>query len=366
MREKRRKKIKWEFFGERQDPKIFNLLFFHNFIIGHFKYLGFKNFLYVNDYPKIVAYRDEEELKKLYKKIKNFKKSDFVKVAQETKKITDHLDFWLKEFTSKDLEQKSDIELKNYFNELSELLYKFLSFFILVQYIGRALPGEKKILKFFDKKTLETIRVSPILLKINEKLRIYFNILSKRFYLKPPLFFWASPKEIEGLFTRRKINIQKFAKTLKERKRYNVLISRNKRICIYLGSKANAILNRELGGRKIKFDDISVLRGQRVYSRGGKIRGGVKVVLSKGDFKKVEKGDILVVVTTMPDYLPVLKKVKAIIGDEGGLLSHTSVIARELKIPCIIGTKNATRIIKDGDLVEVDANRGIVKILKRK
>ncbi|MFH1111649.1 MAG: PEP-utilizing enzyme [Patescibacteria group bacterium] len=364
MREQKKEKIKWEFFAERRDPKIFNLLFLHYFIIGHFKYLGCKNFLYINEYPKIVAYRDEEELKKLYKKIKNFKRNDFVKVAQETEKITDRLNLWLKEFTPKGLEQKSDIELKNYFKELSELLYKFTSFFILVQYIGRVLPGEKKILKFFDKKTLETIRVSPILFKINEKLKIYFNILSKRFYLKPSLFFWFSPQEIESLSTRRKINIERFEKISKERKRYYVLISQNKRIYIYLGSKANAILNRELGGEKIRFNRISILRGQRVYSRGGRIKGVVKIVLGKGDFKKVKKGDILVAVTTMPDYLPVLKKVKAIIGDEGGLLSHTSVMSRELKIPCIIGTKIATKVLKDGQLVEVDATRGIVRVIK--
>ena len=63
--------------------------------------------------------------------------------------------------------------------------------------------------------------------------------------------------------------------------------------------------------------------------------------------------------------VPLLKNVVAIVTDEGGLTSHAAIISRELKIPCIIGTSNATQILKDGDEVEVDANNGIIKILKK-
>jgi pyruvate,water dikinase len=57
------------------------------------------------------------------------------------------------------------------------------------------------------------------------------------------------------------------------------------------------------------------------------------------------------------------KKAGAIITDEGGILSHAAVISRELNIPSVIGTKIATEILKDGDMVEVDANRGLIKKL---
>ena len=57
-------------------------------------------------------------------------------------------------------------------------------------------------------------------------------------------------------------------------------------------------------------------------------------------------------------------KALAIVTDIGGLMSHAAIISRELKIPCIIGTKIATQVLHDGDLVEVDANNGIIKILK--
>lgn len=66
------------------------------------------------------------------------------------------------------------------------------------------------------------------------------------------------------------------------------------------------------------------------------------------------------------NYLPVIKRAAAIVTDEGGITYHAAIISRELKKPCIIGTKIATQIIKNGDLVEVDADNGVVKILNRK
>ena len=63
--------------------------------------------------------------------------------------------------------------------------------------------------------------------------------------------------------------------------------------------------------------------------------------------------------------MPAIRKAKAIITDEGGLLCHAAIVSRELKIPCIIGTKIATKILKDNDLIEIDTNNGIVKIIKR-
>jgi len=61
---------------------------------------------------------------------------------------------------------------------------------------------------------------------------------------------------------------------------------------------------------------------------------------------------------------PLISIVKAIVTNEGGILCHAAIIAREFKKPCIVGTKIATQVLHDGDLVEVDANKGIVKIIK--
>lgn len=71
-------------------------------------------------------------------------------------------------------------------------------------------------------------------------------------------------------------------------------------------------------------------------------------------------GDILICKMTSPDYVPLMKKASAIITDEGGILSHAAIICRELNIPCIVGTGNATQELKDGDNIGVDAEKGIV------
>ncbi|MHB8871028.1 MAG: PEP-utilizing enzyme [Candidatus Doudnabacteria bacterium] len=97
----------------------------------------------------------------------------------------------------------------------------------------------------------------------------------------------------------------------------------------------------------------------------GFVKGLVCVVYHRSEFKKFKTGDILVTAMTHPEFLPIMKKAKAIITDEGGITCHASIVSRELGTPCIIGTSNATRLLKDGDLVEVDANNGIVRVLKR-
>jgi len=76
--------------------------------------------------------------------------------------------------------------------------------------------------------------------------------------------------------------------------------------------------------------------------------------------------EILVTGMTRPEFIFLIKKASAIVTDEGGVTCHAAVVSRELHKPCVIGTKIATQVLHDGDLVEVDANQGVVKILKRK
>jgi pyruvate,water dikinase len=78
----------------------------------------------------------------------------------------------------------------------------------------------------------------------------------------------------------------------------------------------------------------------------------------------MEEQSILVTTTTDPEFMPAIKKSSAIITDIGGLLSHAAISAREIGIPCIVGTENATKILKNGDLVEVDTEEGNITIIK--
>jgi len=93
----------------------------------------------------------------------------------------------------------------------------------------------------------------------------------------------------------------------------------------------------------------------------GCVAGKVKIVRRVEEIGKVEEGDILVTNMTIPVYISAMKKASAFVTDEGGITCHVAIIAREMKKPCIIGTKIATQIFKDGDMVEVDAERGIVR-----
>lgn len=110
--------------------------------------------------------------------------------------------------------------------------------------------------------------------------------------------------------------------------------------------------------------DLEEIKG--VGASGGKVRGRVCNVTNLSHFNKVKPGDILVTVMTRPEYLPLMRLASAFVTDEGGITCHAAIISREMKKPCIIGTKIATRILHDGDEVEVDANKGIVRILSKK
>jgi phosphoenolpyruvate synthase/pyruvate phosphate dikinase len=97
----------------------------------------------------------------------------------------------------------------------------------------------------------------------------------------------------------------------------------------------------------------------------GVARGRVVIHQSWTDVIEVQEGDVLVTGMTNPRLIPLLKNVAAIVTDEGGITCHAAIISRELKKPCIVGTKNATTVLTDGDLVEVDAYKGVVHIIEK-
>lgn len=96
----------------------------------------------------------------------------------------------------------------------------------------------------------------------------------------------------------------------------------------------------------------------------GKITGKVKIIYEENQIAKVNKGDVLVTSMSTPDFLPAMQRASAFVTDEGGITCHAAIVAREMKKPCIVGTKIATQILNDGDVVEVDANNGIVRIIE--
>ncbi|MBP9551637.1 phosphoenolpyruvate synthase [Veillonella sp.] len=96
----------------------------------------------------------------------------------------------------------------------------------------------------------------------------------------------------------------------------------------------------------------------------GNAAGKAHVIIDPSDIDDFKEGEILVTAMTAPDWVPAMKKAKAIVTDAGGMTCHASIVSRELGIPCIVGTKSrsqeATTSIKDGQMITVDATNGIV------
>ncbi len=88
--------------------------------------------------------------------------------------------------------------------------------------------------------------------------------------------------------------------------------------------------------------------------------GKVKIVLSQDEISKVEEGDVLVTTMTTPDMVPAMRKASAIVTDEGGLTCHAAIVSRELGVPAVVGTEKATKVLKDGMIVTVDGDKGVV------
>lgn len=132
---------------------------------------------------------------------------------------------------------------------------------------------------------------------------------------------------------------------------------------ITLGKLGDELRKKNLFLEELNGGDEGEIKGTVAFP--GRISGKVKVISIRKDLETFSKGEILVTHMTSPEYLPQMKIAKAIITDEGGITCHAAIVAREMKKPCIIGTKIATQVLKDGDLVEVDANKGMVRILKK-
>ena len=102
----------------------------------------------------------------------------------------------------------------------------------------------------------------------------------------------------------------------------------------------------------------AVLKG--LAASPGVASGPVKIIRDASEIDRVETGDVLVTGMTNPDMVPAMKRAAAIVTDEGGMTSHAAIVSRELGIPAVVGTRNATKTLKPGETVTVDGKRGMV------
>lgn len=216
--------------------------------------------------------------------------------------------------------------------------------------------GEKAIARLIRKGTTFQDKRKRNNLIGNYYMLAFIRAISKKTKYSYKELCYATPYEVINILSGDTISKEK-------------LLSRTKCCVFYITPEENIVFGGGDASRLYSLldnphtaeKDIKELKG--IIASLGKARGRVRVVQDANKAKEFYKGDILVASMTRPEYIRLMKKAAAIITDEGGITCHAAIISRELKIPCIIGTKIATKVFKDGDLVEVDADNGIVRKL---
>ncbi|MCU0680493.1 MAG: PEP-utilizing enzyme [Planctomycetes bacterium] len=188
-----------------------------------------------------------------------------------------------------------------------------------------------------------------------------FREIGRRFYLSLNQVRYFYCQEFKELLLKNKFS----ADQLNERYKFSVYYS-NKDVSqdkFWEGEKAKKFFNT-LSIIKEEIKNTKILVGDCACS--GRARGEVRVINLVKDIGKMKQGDILVSTATNPDLMPAIKKASAIVTDIGGITCHAAIVSRELNIPCVVGTKFATRLLKDGYVIDVDATHGKVNIIKKK
>jgi len=187
-----------------------------------------------------------------------------------------------------------------------------------------------------------------------------FREIGVRFYLSVRQVRFLNPHEFKDLM----INKNFPTAILNERHKFSLHYSTGPyEKDLYLTGQAAAEKIAQLNIIKEEIKDLKILSGD--CASPGRVRGEVKIINVPKDMVKMKAGDILVSIATTPDLVPAIKKAAAIITDVGGITCHAAIISRELGIPCVVGAKFATKILRDGDLVDVNATHGKVDIIKK-
>lgn len=170
----------------------------------------------------------------------------------------------------------------------------------------------------------------------------------------------------------RYIHPWEYGEIMAEKEKWSSELSRRWEYCVYYSERGK---QKVLGGEEarkfsenFRFEDRKVRPVKKLEgdcASPGKVRGVVTIINTPEENGKIEKADILVSAMTNPDLMPAIRKAKAIVTDMGGLTCHAAIVSREFGIPCVVGTRIATQILKDGSVVEVDATHGVVTLIKK-
>ncbi len=184
----------------------------------------------------------------------------------------------------------------------------------------------------------------------------FVSLLSRDYGTDANLLKYATSKELQQLITTSKID----EVVLRARQSHPTLFVED---TLYLGDTNIADCLNHTGYQLevLMSNDSNIIRG--VKACAGSVVGRVQIINSRQQFDQFEAGNILVAAMTSPEYTSLIKQAAAVITDEGGLLSHAAILCRELNKPCIIGTRNASYLLKDYQEVRLEANEGTITLL---
>ncbi|HLD31600.1 MAG TPA: PEP-utilizing enzyme [Patescibacteria group bacterium] len=143
---------------------------------------------------------------------------------------------------------------------------------------------------------------------------------------------------------------------------FHVCLPEKEGIRILAGAAGREYFQKEITAEQGNRNTVRILSGN--CAQVGTVKGRVRIINRPEEMEKMQDGDVLVSVATTPSLVPAIRRAGAIVTDEGGLTCHASIVSREFKIPCVVGTKIATQVLQDGQMVKVDADKGIVEVVE--
>jgi len=312
------------------------------------------------------------KLEKLFKKNLKTIKKEIIKFPVVDKTIEKHTQDWqwvpynygaflyTKEYFLKELREL--ISKKKIKEELNKIRKRY----------GNLIKKQKEIIKNlkidkYHQKLFEALRWNSFIIDYKKKIftishfLINFSLMkeiAKRLKIAQKYAHCLLEDEMkEALLKNKLVPLE----ILRERFKRAVVFIKDGKVKLMIKKEAEDFLKKQ----GVREEKLAIKEFKGDIANSGEIQGITKVIPGPKDFKKMKEGNILVTHMTTPEFGPILKKAAAIITDEGGITCHAAIVSRELGIPCIIGTKIATKVLKDGDFVAVEANRGVVKILKK-
>lgn len=310
--------------------------------------------LFYGEGSLLSIYRENKDVLRSYKMIEKIAKKDPSAIVEKMDRY-DYLvseNYRLFKAIKKSKNKQDTVKLLKL---LDKIFLETVAHFIFFVFLGYAAdrPAISAFLKKYGKR-FEKIRMYTIDVDMNAEFPKVFSVYDKKLLT---LARYMTRRELLAYINGHKSNMT----VINNRMKKYLLIVKNLRVREYSFQNIAKILKKELSHIKFNIDAKSI-KGN--IACRGQAKGRAVVVLTKNDYKKIKKGNILVTSMTKPSIVPHLKRVSGIITNDGGALCHASIISREMNIPCIVGTVYATDILKDGDLVEVDASKGIVRKLK--